>query len=217
MTTNGEMKAQGTRILLARHAETSAPDRFHGAESDIDLSARGHAQAEELGRWLAEARPTVVYCSAMRRARDTAAAVGRACGLVPVVIPELHERRIGALSGVSREEGWATYAETKSLWIAGDLDATHPGGESFADIRRRVVPILKDLTARHDGQTIAVIAHGVVVRVALASLVEGFTPADFDQIAIDFASVNDLWCAGEVWTARALNQVVAPSPSRPVA
>ncbi len=217
MTTTGEAKAQGTRILLARHAETSAPDRFHGAESDIDLSARGHSQAEELGRWLAEVRPTAVYCSAMRRARDTAAAVGRACGLAPLVIPELHERRIGSMSGVSREEGWATYAETKTRWIAGDLDAAHPGGESFADIRRRVVPILRDLAARHVGGTIAVIAHGVVIRVALASLVDGFTPADFDRIAIDFASVNDLWCAGEGWTARALNHVVAPSPSRPVA
>ena len=136
---------------------------------------------------------------------------------MPIVIPELHERRIGRLSGVSREEGWATYAETKASWIAGDLDAAHPGGESFADIRRRDVPILEDLAARHVGGTIAVIAHGVVIRVALATLVNGFTPADFDRIAIDFASVNDLWCAGKVWTARALNHVVAPSPSRPVA
>ena len=45
----------------------------------------------------------------------------------------------------------------------------------------------------------------------------GFTPADFDRIAIDFASVNDLWHDGRNWTARALNQVVAPSPARPVA
>ncbi len=193
------------------------PTGSTAAESDIDLSARGHSQADELGRWLAGEKPSAVYCSAMRRAVNTAAPIGHACGLTPVVIPDLHERRIGVLSGVSREEGWATYSETKSRWIAGDLDAAHPGGESFADIRRRVVPILEELAARHVGQTIVVIAHGVVIRVALASLVNGFTPADFDRIAIDFASVNDLLCDGKTWTARALNHVVAPSPARPVA
>jgi len=208
---------QGTRILLARHAETSAPDRFHGAESDIGLSARGFQQAEQLGRWLKVADPSALYCSAMRRAVDTAAPIGRVCGLEPVVIAALHERRIGRLSGVSREQGWAIYAETKERWIAGELEVAHPGGESFADIRLRVCPILEDLAARHRGQTIVVIAHGVVIRVALTSLVAGFTPADFDRIAIDFASVNDLWCDGRTWTARALNQVVAPSPARPVA
>lgn len=209
--------APGARILLARHAETSAPDRFHGAESDIGLSEWGREQAERLGRWVAEARPAALYCSAMRRAVDTAGPVGRACGLEPVVIPALHERRIGALSGVPREEGWAAYAEVKARWLAGDLEVSHPGGESFADIRRRVVPILEELAARHRGETIAVVAHGVVIRVLLSSLVEGLTPADFDRIAIDFASVNDLWFDGRTWMARALNEVVAPSPARPVA
>ena len=48
-------------------------------------------------------------------------------------------------------------------------------------------------------------AHGVVIRVVLTSLVAGYAPADFDRIAIDFASVNDLWFDGRTWTARALN------------
>ena len=65
--TRSDLRA-GTRILLARHAETSAPDRFHGAESDIGLSARGLEQAEQLGRWLEDADPKALYTSAMRRA-----------------------------------------------------------------------------------------------------------------------------------------------------
>ena len=206
-----------TRILLARHAETAAPDRFHGAESDIGLSDRGREQAEQLGRRLAELKPSALYCSAMRRAMDTASPIGRACGLEPVVIPTIHERRIGPLSGASREDGWATYADSKMRWIAGELEATHPGGESYADIRRRVVPVLLEIGANHPGGTVVVVAHGVVIRVLLTSLVSGFTPADFDRIAIDFASVNDLRFDGLTWTAESLNQVVAPSPARPVA
>jgi broad specificity phosphatase PhoE len=153
----------------------------------------------------------------MRRAVATAASIGQACEIEPVAIAGLHERKIGALSGQSRQDGWATYAVTKERWIAGDLEYTHPGGESYADIRRRVVPIIDDLARRHRGETIVIVAHGVVIRVVLTSLVSGLAPADFDRIAIDFASVNDLHFDGTHWKAGPLNQVIVPSSQRPVA
>jgi broad specificity phosphatase PhoE len=205
------------RLLLARHAETSAPDRFHGAESDIGLSASGAQQAELLAQWFKDQSASALYCSGMRRALDTAVPIGRALNLVPAPIHALHERKIGPLSGKSREEGWAVYAATKERWIAGDLESAHPGGESYADIRRRVMPIVEDLAARHRGETIIVVAHGVVIRVIITTLVAGFRPHDFDRVAIDFASVNDLFYNGTNWMARSLNQRVADSDARPVA
>jgi broad specificity phosphatase PhoE len=207
---------QGTRLLLARHAETAAPDRFHGAESDIGLSATGALQAKLLGESLKSVAAAAIYSSAMRRAVDTALPIALACKLVPVSIAGLHERRIGPLSGLSREEGWSVYAASKSRWIAGELDHTHEGGESYEDVRQRVVPILQALASRHLGETIIVVAHGVVIRVALTSLVAGSHPAQFERYGIDFASVNDLHFDGETWTVRSLNQVVATSPARPV-
>jgi 2,3-bisphosphoglycerate-dependent phosphoglycerate mutase len=205
----------GTRLLLARHAETAAPDRFHGAESDIGLSARGFEQAKALGRWLEPAGAVAPSSSSMRRARETAGAVGAVCGLVPFEQPLLHERRLGPLSGLSREDGWSIYEESKRRWIAGELEYSHPGGESFGDIRRRVGPIFDELATTHAGETIIVVAHGVVIRVVITTMVRGFQPADFDRVAIEFASLNDLWHDGTGWTARALNQVVTPSPVKP--
>ena len=61
------------------------------------------------------------------------------------------------------------------------------------------------------------VAHGVVIRVTLLTLLEGLGPPDFDRIAIDFASINDLRWDGTRWQAHALNQVVASSSSKPVA
>jgi 2,3-bisphosphoglycerate-dependent phosphoglycerate mutase len=208
---------EDTHLLLARHAETAAPDRFHGAESDIGLSEWGRRQADLVGESLKVRRATGLYSSAMRRAVDTAAAIGRACALEPVTIAGLHERKIGPLSGQSREEGWAIYAASKERWIAGELEHTHHGGESYADVRRRVVPLIEELVARHRGETIIVVAHGVVIRVVLTSLVLEYRPSDFDRIAIDFASVNELFFDGNRWRAGALNQVVATSVARPVA
>jgi len=204
-------------MLLVRHGETAAPDRFHGAESDIGLSTWGFAQAETLGTMFLAEQASALFCSHLRRSRDTARAIGRICGLEPVVIAGLHERAIGPLSGISREEGWAIYADCKQRWVNGDLDFSHAGGESFADIRRRVVPVLESLAESHADKTIIVVAHGVVIRVALASLLAGYSHADFDRIAIEFASTNDIRFDGTAWRPHALNQVVARSAIRPVA
>ena len=71
--------------------------------------------------------------------------------------------------------------------------------------------------ARHLGETIIVVAHGVVIRVVLTSSGPGSHPADFDRIAIDFASVNEMTFARQTWETGVLNQVVAHSAARPVA
>jgi probable phosphoglycerate mutase len=70
-----------TRVLLLRHAETAAPDRFHGAESDLPLGDRGREQAAAVAPGLALLRPVALYCSPMLRARQTAQPIGVARGL----------------------------------------------------------------------------------------------------------------------------------------
>lgn len=192
---------QETRVLLLRHAETSAPDCFHGAESDVDLGARGHGQAATVAQALAPLRPAAIYSSAMLRARQTAAPIAEACHLDPHVVESLHERRMGPLSGQPKAEGWSTYEEAMTHWMAGNLAYTHEGGESFADIAARTVPAFQALAARHRGQTIVVVAHGVVIRVLLCSLLDELKLTDFANVPIEFVGVNDLRWDGERWSA----------------
>jgi broad specificity phosphatase PhoE len=199
-----------TRILLLRHAETAEPDRFHGAESDVGLGDRGRRQAEQVAEHLSKYAPQALYCSAMRRAVETAEPIGRACGLEPRVIETLHERRMGPLSGQLRDVGLAAYEVAKRCWEAGDLDHTHEGGESYADIRRRVVPAWDEVVARSAGRTAVVVAHGVVIRVLLTSLLTGYGPVDFSRIGIDHVAVNDLRWDGTIWRAAALNRPLTP-------
>ena len=194
-----------TRVLLLRHAETAAPDRFHGAESDVELGERGRQQAAAVALKLAALRPDVVYCSPMLRARQTAEPIGIACGLTAIVVPQLHERRMGPLSGMTLDDGWHAYTDAMDRWKSGDLEAAHEGGESYSRMRDRVVPAFVELAGRHPGETIVVVAHGVVIRVLLSSLLEGRGPADFERFGIDFVGVNDLRFDGEVWRAEVLN------------
>ncbi len=214
---SSEAGAARTRLLIARHAETAAPERFHGAESNVGLSAWGERQAEILGDRLSREGASVVYSSAMLRAVRTAELVAQRCGLRHALEPALHERKIGPLSGATRAEGWATYAESRARWLEGDLEYSHQGGESFADVARRVTPVLNAIAGRHQGETVIVIAHGVVIRVALISLLDRFTHADFDRIAIEFVSLSELHFDAAGWSLARLSEVVAPSDARPVA
>jgi broad specificity phosphatase PhoE len=195
-------------MLLIRHAETSNPDRFHGAESDVGLGDRGRRQAEAIADALARREPRAIYSSCMRRARETAETIARACGRSVEVVDGLHERSIGPLSGQSLAQGWVAYTEAIDRWRAGQLDFTHEGGESYAAVRRRAVPAFRALADRHPGETIVVVAHGVVIRVLLTSLIEGLGPADFDRIAIDFVAINDLRYDGALWRAETLGERV---------
>jgi 2,3-bisphosphoglycerate-dependent phosphoglycerate mutase len=195
-----------TRVLLLRHAETSAPDRFHGAESDVGLGERGRAQTAAVARVLAAERPESLYSSAMRRALETARPIARSCGLDVRIENDLHERRMGTLSGLSREEGLAAYTEAKRRWMTGDVDYTREGGESYAEIQRRVVPVLVRLAEASAGQTVVVVAHGVVIRVLLTSILEGCSAADFESFPIDNTALNDLQFNGARWTPVALNR-----------
>lgn len=193
-----------TRVLLLRHAETAAPDRFHGAESDVPLGPRGFEQATRAALDVAPALPSAVYSSDMLRASQTAEAIARACLIEAVEVPELHERRMGRLSGMLMTEGWDAYVAAMTQWKAGNLDAAHEGGESFAQISDRVVPAMNRLAQRHRGETIVVVAHGVVIRVLLACWL-GEGPSRFDQFGIDFVAVNDLRFDDRGWRACALN------------
>ena len=161
-------------------------------------------QAEAVAQALAALAPNALYCSAMRRAVETATPIGRACGLVPQLVEALHERRVGPLSGKSREEGMDVYEEAKRRWMAGDLDHTHAGGESYADIRRRTVPSIQGPGRAAPGPTIVVVAHGIVIRVLLTTLLEGYGPEDFAAIAIPNVGINDVRYDGERWRADGL-------------
>ena len=193
-----------TRLVLLRHAETAAPDQFHGAESDVDLGPRGVEQARLAAPGVALVEPVAIYSSAMLRARRTAAILGEPIGLEPVAVPTLHERRMGSLSGRPMADGWDAYIAAMTAWKAGDLTAAHAGGESFESIRDRVLPTLEELVQRHAGETVVVVAHGVVIRVALACWLDG-GPSRLDRFGIDFVTPNDLTWDGQTWRASTLN------------
>ncbi|MBY0232077.1 MAG: histidine phosphatase family protein [Gemmataceae bacterium] len=198
-----------TRLLLLRHAESADPSVFHGAESDIGLSPRGRAQAERVAAWLAGQGVEALACSAMLRARDTAAPIARLCGLVPEIEPDLHERRVGVMGGTPTGRREGPWMDTVRAWMAGDTSATFGGAESFDEMRDRVVPVLERIAARHAGKTVAVVAHGAIIKTVLLSLLPGRSAAEWLAFGpIHNTAVSELVREEAGWRAVRLNERV---------
>lgn len=198
-------------IWLARHAETATPHVVHGAESDVELGAHGRLQSEAAAPWFRDLRPTVVVSSEMRRAIETAAPIAALAAVQHETEADLHERGVGPFSQKGGTEIDLVWAETVRQWEAGEVDYAHPGMESFQRIRDRVVPAFKRVAARHAGGRVVIVAHGVVCKVLLLSLLHGHGPADWTRLgrALNL-SVSELVPHGPLWRANRLLEVPPP-------
>ena len=197
-----------TRILLLRHAESSHPHVFNGFESDVALSPRGQRQARAVAPLLAALRPNALVSSGMRRAVQTAEPIAAACGLPLRIEPDLHERKVGALAGFSDETSGGVWSETKRRWLSGEPDYAPPGAESFTAMQRRLLPVWQRLTEEHAGRTLVVVAHGMVKRVLLLSLLPGWSLQDWQRVGQTFnVGVSELLYSGTEWQAVRINDL----------
>jgi probable phosphomutase (TIGR03848 family) len=178
-----------TLVLLVRHAVTPTTGKIlPGRARGLHLSDEGRRQAEATAKRLAAlSGVAAVYSSPLERARETAAAIGRARGVAVRLERGLLESDIGAWTGatikrLARRPEW----EIVQRHPAG---FRFPGGESFVEMQGRVDAAVRRLVARHRGRTIVVVSHADPIRVLLAHVLG--VPLDlFQRIAIAPASVS---------------------------
>lgn len=195
-----------TTLWLARHAETAMPNVFHGAESDVELGEHGWQQARAAAEWYAEVvRPTVVVSSGMRRAKQTAGVIAEICGVPHEIETDLHERRVGALGGTSFRGNEGPWPETIRQWCAGNADFTTSGAESFAELTRRLVPVIERVADRHPHGRVAIIAHGIVCKVLILQLLPDWDITGWERIghcqnlaSSELIRSQGAWTAGEL-------------------
>ena len=147
------------RVLLTRHGESvdNSRNRIGG---DSGLTADGLRFARALARRVGAV--DLVLESELRRSHETASHVRAARR---VRLRALNEIDSGLCDGMTVVE-----AEHACPERAGDkLRFRYPSGESYLDLRDRVVPAFRRATENATG-TVVVVAHKAVVRVLLAHL-----------------------------------------------
>lgn len=164
-----------TNLLLIRHGATppneQRPYILQGCGINPSLSESGQKQAQALATFLAEnCSINHIYSSPMIRAKETAQAVCAHFNLTPQEVAEIHECDVGLWEGKSwdiiEQESPAAY----KAFMDDPYRNRYEGGESYGDVFNRCEPALRSLLERHTGETIAVVAHNVINRVYLASL-----------------------------------------------
>ncbi|MCX5313419.1 MULTISPECIES: bifunctional RNase H/acid phosphatase [unclassified Streptomyces] len=187
-----DLGAPATFVLL-RHGETAlTPEkRFSGSGgSDPELSAAGRHQAERVAESLA-ARGTIqeIISSPLRRCRETAATVGARLGLPVQIEDGLRETDFGAWEGLTFAEVRERYGPDLDAWLASTRTPPTGGGESFAEVARRVSATRDRLTTRHAGRTVLLVTHVTPIK-TLARLALGAPPESLFRMELSAASLS---------------------------
>jgi broad specificity phosphatase PhoE len=152
-------------LILTRHGATdrSNPEQHLGQRIDIPLSEAGRAAAQALGRRLEGVRFDRIIASPLRRAQETARLA--LPGADVETDARLAEMDYGEWEGLTYEAIAERDGERRRAWEEDPEASACPGGESGADVARRVRAFLAD--AAQAGQVLAV-AHSTTNRILLA-------------------------------------------------
>ncbi|MFC4127546.1 histidine phosphatase family protein [Nocardia rhizosphaerae] len=171
-------------LILLRHGQTewNAADRMQG-QIDTDLTDLGRQQAKEAARELVSRNAIAVHASDLRRAKETAQALGDMSDLPVVTDTRLRETHLGDWEGLTHLEVDADYPGARVQWR---LDATYrpPGGESKLEVGARSLPVVRELyNERQDwpGRTIILVAHGGLIAALTAALLD-LPPANWPAL-----------------------------------
>lgn len=167
--------AAARRLILLRHGQTeyNATSRMQG-QLDTDLSDRGRAQAKTAAQALAEQRPFAIVSSDLRRAHDTALALGDHVGLTVTTDDRLRETHLGDWQGLTHTEVDEIAPGARAQWRT-DAAWAPPAGESRIDVAARSLPVVQELLASRDDwgpDPLVLVAHGGLIAALTARLLD---------------------------------------------
>ena len=171
---------------LLRHGTTewNLAHRLQG-RADTLLSEAGRRALQ--GRRLPAAfRAAPVYCSPLKRARETAALLGKS---TPVIEPALIEMDWGHFEGCTIDELRQRLGPAMLEGENRGLDFRPPGGESPREVCGRLAAWLVTLARSQDAGRIVAITHKGIIR-CLLSLAYDWDMLGRQPVKLDWAALH---------------------------
>ncbi|MBI3825826.1 MAG: histidine phosphatase family protein [Candidatus Rokubacteria bacterium] len=206
------------RLLVIRHGSTDSnrERRFTGWR-DVPLSDVGRQEAEAVARALAGQPVAAVYASPLQRARVTAEIVAAAHRLTVTPLPDFREMSFGDWEGLTVSEVQACFPEDFARWRGtAPQQVLRPGGESMAEVAKRVGRGLAEIRAGHPEQTVVLVTHAVVTRLLVLSAL-GLEPDRYWSVDVSPAGITEIEYRDDWTTLHRLNTLAhleSPPPSR---
>jgi broad specificity phosphatase PhoE len=184
-----------TIVHLVRHGQVENPAGvIYGRLPGYHLSELGRRQAEAAARRLADHDLRAVWSSPLERARETATLIADLHGIEIVVDDRLIESGT-TLEGVGRRA--RDFALSPRHWWSLRNPMKPSWGESFREIRERMLAAVRDALESAEGGEVAVVSHQTPVLVARLGLARRTIPPWLAFIPCETGSVTSLLLEGE--------------------
>ena len=182
-----------TRFLLIRHAVNDwvKTGKLAGRTPEVHLNDEGNAQADALGKRLADVKLTALYSSPLERTMETAFAIAeyqnhmviqREEGILEVGYGQWQGAKISKLA---QKKAWYTVQHFPTRM-------QFPDGETMRGAQARAVDTVERLYDNHrKGGQVALVGHSDVIKMILAHYL-GMHLDMFQRIVVSPASISVL-------------------------
>jgi probable phosphomutase (TIGR03848 family) len=176
-------KIESCEVILLRHAHSSANLKgvLAGRDNRVSLSERGKREAIELAEHLKPTDFQAIYCSPLRRCRETLAPLLENRSVKATYV-EYGQWSGKSLALLAKEDLWKAIQNRPST-------VRFPRGESFAEMSLRANQAVLDLAKGK--KRIVIMSHGDVIK-SIVAFHLGLALDSFQRISIDPASITTL-------------------------
>jgi broad specificity phosphatase PhoE len=170
------MEQGGTEMYLIRHADAlpMIDAVVQGQYNDQPLSELGCLQSRALAARMSALLLSAIYCSPIKRARQTASFLAASCG-VDIQI-EHDVREVGCPPLANQESSGqaaairASLSEVETAILRSGIWSQIPGCEPSAILRARLLSAVTRIAKQHAGQRVAIVTHSGAINAYLAAL-----------------------------------------------
>lgn len=185
------------KIYLVRHGRIdTGKEKCYIGVTDLTLSKEGIAQAQNLKEFFQNIHIEKAYVSPLIRCVQTADIILENRNVERILMRELMEINLGqwekkSFSYIKRffPEQFKNRGENIATFVT-------PGGESFEQLRKRVIPVFEAIK-ENTKDNVLIVAHAGVNRVILSNILS-ISINDMFKINQDYGCVNEIFWNDEL-------------------
>lgn len=191
-------------IYLMRHGDCTQDNvkRYVG-QADIPLNTVGRTQAAEWRNKLAAVPLHRIFSSDLSRSYETASIIAEGRNELVQPLPGLREIDLGRWDGMTFDEVRRSYPSEYRKRGADPVAYRTPGGECFADVAARVVPLFEQIVRGVTGNVL-IVGHSGVNKVILCHIL-GMPLTNLFRIRQDYGCLNVLDRGMDCMCVRGMN------------
>ncbi|MBQ4052500.1 MAG: histidine phosphatase family protein [Clostridia bacterium] len=190
-----------TTLILIRHGQSVANIKsLFAGHSDVELSELGKEQAQATADYIFKTyKVDKVYASDLQRAYFTGKATADRFGLNVEKTDRMREIFAGEWECKQYEWLAQNDSEAYDCWLHDTGNSRCPGGESVAQLGRRVYDALLKIAQENDGKTVVVATHATPIRV-MECMCQNISLDQMKDVPwVSNASVTELQYDQEKW------------------